>query len=81
MIRRKRVYRTGPDGQSEPVATFAFDGERLLAHYDDELFRRRCEQRGIAVDLDVVRTDRPAAFFDALDAFCARSSKLSIASD
>lgn len=80
MIRRKKILRTRGD-QSVAVATFAFDGARLLAHYDDDLFRMECEQSGISVGVRRVRPSDQAEFFDALDGLCARSSTLSIIAD
>ena len=80
MIRRKRILRTRDDA-SVPVATFAFDGERLLAHYDDDLFRLECESGGISTGIRRVYPSDPAAFFAALDGLCARSSTLSIIAD
>lgn len=80
MIRRKRVMAKYADEPAIEVATFAFDGERLLASYRDEASRRMFA-KGIAGADRYLTPDDGAAFFDGLDAAFRRSSALRVVTD
>lgn len=80
MIRRKRLVQQYGDGPATELATFAFDGHRLLAHYATTDAQRRFA-RGIIVGDDTVTPDDAGRFFDGLDEYYARSSSVTVVAD
>ena len=82
MIRRKRVieqYR--PEDKPIELATFAFDGHRLLAAYHDAAAQRMFEVHGIMGRDRHLTTADGAMFFDGLEAAFRRSSCLRVVAD
>lgn len=80
MIRRKRVMERYADEPAVEVATFAFDGVRLLASYLDDATRQLFAE-GIAGPDRLLTPDDGSVFFDGLDAAFARSSTLHVVAD
>lgn len=81
MIRRKRLVQQYANSPTVELASFAFDGVRLLAHYADDSVQQRFAH-GIRVGEDYVTPDGDAQrFFDGLEAYYARSSSVSVIAD
>lgn len=81
MIRRKRIVAQYGDEPAVEVATFAFDGERLLAAYRNSEAQRMFVDDGIVARDGYLKPDDGAAFFDGLDTAFRGSSVLRVVAD